>query len=85
MLGRGVVVVFVLALLVGCGPFRTPGAERDCGQAVISDWADDGSIERTYQAPCYQAALDALPEDLRAYTTAAEDISRALASTRFGS
>ncbi|HEX4747546.1 MAG TPA: hypothetical protein VFU99_11775 [Gaiellaceae bacterium] len=50
----------------------------------MSDWADDGSIGRTYPAPCYQAALETLPEDLRAYTTAAEDIARALSSKRFG-
>jgi hypothetical protein len=64
----------------------TPGAaaasDRECVHALLSDWSD-GSIDGVYPAGCYLAALDALPEDLRAYTSAADDINRALqASTR---
>jgi hypothetical protein len=49
---------------------------------VLRDWTR-GTLDATYPADCYHAAIDALPEDLRAYTTAADDISRvAIAATR---
>jgi hypothetical protein len=69
--------------LAGCGPFGQPRAERACGQDVLSDWAD-GRIDGTYPDPCYEAAIDEMPEDLRAYSTAEDDISRALNSHRDG-
>ena len=50
------------------------------GKLSLADWAD-GRIDRTYPAPCYLAAIDALPEDVRAYTTAKDDISRALSTS----
>ena len=73
----------VATVLVGCGGVGQPQAERACGKAVLSDWAD-GSIDRAYPDPCYQAAIDTMPEDVRAYTTAKDDISRALYSHRDG-
>jgi len=36
----------------------------------------------TYPGPCYLAAIEELPEDVRAYTSAKDDISRALNSSR---
>lgn len=70
------------ALLPGCGAFGgQPHVERACGKAVLSDWSD-GRIDRTYPDSCYEAAIDTMPEDVRAYTTAKDDISRALYSHR---
>jgi hypothetical protein len=70
------------ATLAGCGPWGgQPHVERACGEAVLTDWAD-GRIDRTYPEPCYEAAIDVMPEDLRAYTTAKDDIARALYSHR---
>ena len=48
-----------------------------CAERVITDWRD-GHIERKYSAGCLRSALKALPEDLRIYGTAEEDILRAL-------
>jgi hypothetical protein len=48
-----------------------------CGDAVVSDWSD-GRIEGRYQPHCYGEAIESLPEDVRAYSTAAEDITVAL-------
>lgn len=76
-----VVCAVVATVLVGCGGVGQPQVERACGKAVLSDWAD-GRIDRAYPDPCYQAAIDTLPEDLRAYSTARDDISRALYSHR---
>ena len=52
-------------------------AASGCGNAVLVDWTD-GRIDRTYAPRCYSDALDGLPEDVRAYTTAADDIAQAL-------
>lgn len=76
-------VALTAAVLVGCGGLGAPQAERSCGKAVLSDWAD-GRIDRVYPDPCYEAAIDVMPEDIRAYTTAKDDISRALYSHRDG-
>lgn len=57
--------------------------ERACGRTVLEDWSD-GRLDTTYSGPCYLAALDGMPEDLRAYTTAHDDITRALQSWRPG-
>ena len=82
---RGLTVLALGAaavLLPGCGAFGgQPHVERACGKAVLTDWAD-GRIDRTYPDPCYEAAIDTMPEDVRAYTTAKDDIARALYSHR---
>ena len=77
--GSALVVGAMLPVLSGCGANKQLQAERACGKAVVADWSD-GRIDRTYAAPCYLAALD-LPEDVRVYSTAKDDISRALSTS----
>jgi hypothetical protein len=79
--GSALAVGAIAAVLSGCGGIGQPHAEQACGRAVLADWAD-GRIDGTYPDPCYHAAIDAMPEDLRAYSTAKDDISRALYSHR---
>jgi hypothetical protein len=55
----------------------TAGAAAGCGTAVLKDWAD-GKVDHAYPVKCYQDALDAMPEDMRSYTSAPDDIKRAL-------
>ena len=74
-------VLAVAVALAGCGTYAQQAGDRGCARAVLDDWAD-GSIDRMYPEPCYLAAIDALPEDLRAYTSAHDDIKRALQSHR---
>ena len=62
-----------LALSVAPAVAATPCADR-----VIADWSDNGRIDGVYALDCYQAAIDAIPVDLRDYTNAADVISRAL-------
>jgi len=77
--GSRSLVVLALALAVTLG-FRSPdvadAARPPCAEAVLDDWTT-GALDSHYEPECYEAALDALPEDLRAYTTAADDITRA--------
>ena len=54
-------------------------ARPACADAVLHDWTK-GTLGSGYAPECYEAAIDALPEDLRAYTSAADDITRAAIS-----
>ncbi len=53
-------------------------AAAPCWKEVINDWLD-GSIDKTYPAHCYREALRHLPVDIDTYSSARDDISRALA------
>jgi hypothetical protein len=55
----------------------TAAAKSSCASRLIADW-QDGRIDRTYPVPCYRQALASLPEDVRVYSTAPSDITRAL-------
>jgi hypothetical protein len=63
------------ALLVLVSPAT---AAKSCGRAVIDDWYDDGRVDGTYALHCYDDAIDSLPRDVRDYSSAKEDIQRAL-------
>lgn len=79
-------LLLVVLVPTGCGsggPETVDGAEKPCGEAVLRDWAD-GSIDDAYPADCYHAAIDSLPEDVRTYTSAVDDITRASQSTKGG-
>ena len=45
---------------------------------MIDDWYDNGRVDGTYPPHCYDDAIDALPRDVRDYSSAKEDITRAL-------
>jgi hypothetical protein len=63
-----------LVVLAGIVAPASPAGPA-CAEAILDDWTR-GALDASYSADCYEAAIDALPEDLRAYTTAADDISR---------
>lgn len=52
-------------------------AAAPCSEAILADWLDNSRIDRLYDLPCYEAAIDAIPHDLRDYTDAADVIARA--------
>ena len=74
--GRLISLAFAVVVMafVGCG--AGTAARSACAEAVLHDWTT-GTLGSEYSPECYQAAIDALPEDLRAYTTAADDIRHA--------
>jgi hypothetical protein len=74
----GALAVVLLLVATGCGASASAGEDDACGRAVLADWGEDGRIDHEYRDTCYLAAMDTLPEDLRAYTSAREDIVRAL-------
>jgi hypothetical protein len=48
-----------------------------CTSNLLADWRD-GRIDGTYPVQCYRDALAMLPEDVRIYSSAEDDITRAL-------
>jgi len=54
------------------------GAAESCGRQVIDDWYDDGRVDGTYDLHCYDDAIEILPRDVRDYSSAKDDIQRAL-------
>ena len=78
-MGQGRFSVFFGVATVGVAlVFASPaGAASNCGDRVIADWRD-GHVDGTYPVPCYRQALAELPEDIRVYSAAQSDITRAL-------
>ena len=76
-----VVVLAALTLSAGAGPAF---AAKSCGKQVIDDWYDNGRVDRIYELQCYRDAIKQLPVDVKTYSSAKEDIERALAFARQG-
>jgi hypothetical protein len=71
-------LLFAMCLgLIALAVTGTAGATQSCGARVLADWRD-GRIDGTYPVKCYRQALAHLPEDVRVYSTAQADITRAL-------
>jgi hypothetical protein len=82
---RAIRAVFVLAafasLLVATAPAAS--AAPSCGRKVLDDWYD-GRIDGTYPLHCYDDAIEIIPRDVRDYSSAEDDIKRALQSAMRG-
>jgi hypothetical protein len=72
LLFAAVVSLVVLGCITG-----TAAAKPSCASRLLEDWKD-GRIDQTYPVACYRQALADLPEDVRVYSTAQTDITRAL-------
>jgi hypothetical protein len=68
-------VVCCAALAVFAGP--ATAAPPPCWKTLLNDWYD-GHIDHIYAIPCYQQAIDHLPRDVENYSSAKDDIQRAL-------
>ena len=55
----------------------TATAKTPCWQQVLNDWSNGRTIG-VYPLHCYRDAIKNLPEDLRDYSSAADDIQAAL-------
>lgn len=80
-MGQGRVCIRLLVAtavgLMALAASGTAGAAPSCGSRLIADWRD-GRIDNTYPVACYRQALKELPEDVRVYSSAQADITRAL-------
>jgi hypothetical protein len=52
-------------------------AKSPCWVTLLNDWYD-GRIDNVYPIPCYREAIKHLPTDISVYSSAREDIQRAL-------
>lgn len=68
------IAVFLGLVLSAAAPAH---AASTCADAVVTDWSD-GRVDGRYAPRCYGEAIESLPEDVRAYSTAADDIALAL-------
>lgn len=68
------VVAACAALAVSAQP---ASAVTPCWKLLLNDWYD-GAINNVYPIPCYKQAIDHLPTDVDVYSSAREDIQRAL-------
>jgi hypothetical protein len=73
---RPVCAVFALMAAVAAAP-STASAKEECWQELVEDWSD-GAISNLYPISCYREALKNMPEDVRLYSSAGDDINRAL-------
>ena len=73
-------VVAAAALASVVHPPRAAAA-TPCWKALLTDWYD-GRIDNTYPIHCYTDALKHLPPDVRTYSSAHDDIERALANAK---
>ena len=60
-------------------PARAASAGTPCWKVLLNDWYD-GRIDGSYPRHCYNDALHHLPADVSTYSSAREDIQRALQS-----
>ena len=78
------IALVALALLAGATAGSVGAAvvaKTPCWKTLLNDWYD-GRIDGTYPLHCYQDALKHLPSDVATYSSARDDIERALQNAR---
>ncbi|HET7128514.1 MAG TPA: hypothetical protein VFJ93_05505 [Gaiellaceae bacterium] len=75
------VAIAALGLTVAVARPAPAAAATPCWKALLNDWYD-GRIDNTYALHCYQDALKHLPADVQTYSSAHDDILRALQNAR---
>jgi hypothetical protein len=78
LLGGAALTVAAVVVCAALAPAAAVAAQP-CGKQVFLDWWDNYRIDRIYELHCYRDAIEALPVDIRQYSEAEDDISRALA------
>jgi len=78
LLGVGVAALSIVAAVARPVP---AAAATPCWKALLNDWYD-GRIDNTYPLHCYSDALKHLPADVQTYSSAHDDILRALQNAK---
>ena len=76
---RTALIAGALTLALLGAAARPAAAATPCWKALLNDWYD-GRIDNTYAIHCYTDALKHLPPDVATYSSAHDDIERALQS-----
>ena len=75
---RKTILVVSAAAALALAVAAPASAAESCGQKVIDDWYADGVVNNVYALHCYRDALKLLPDDVQTYSSAPDDINRAL-------
>jgi hypothetical protein len=78
---KALAAVAVLAAAFLVAPAAPASAATPCWKKLLNDWYD-GRIDNVYPVHCYEDTLKHLPEDISVYSSARDDILRALQSAR---
>ena len=70
-------LAMVAALLVTAAPAEA-AKKPNCAEQVVADWYDNGRVDYLYPLHCYRDAIKSLPPDVKDYSSAKEEIERAL-------
>jgi hypothetical protein len=73
--------IAALALVGAVARPLPAAAATPCWKALLNDWYD-GRIDGTYALHCYSEALTHLPADVQTYSSAHDDILRALQNAK---
>ena len=79
-----IVIGIAVAALAAAAAVARPvpaAAATPCWKALLNDWYD-GRIDNTYPIHCYSDALKHLPADVQTYSSAHDDILRALQNAK---
>jgi len=75
---RILLLASIACALVAASAAPTPAsAAAPCWKVLLNDWLD-GRIDKLYPVSCYRAAIKHLPTDIDTYSSARDDILRAL-------
>ncbi len=80
-IAKALAAAALLAALFVTASVRPAAAATPCWKTLLNDWYD-GRIDNVYPVHCYQDTLKHLPEDVSVYSSARDDILRALQSAR---
>jgi len=78
-----IALLIAVAAVAALGATASPApasAAAPCWKRLLDDWVDNVRIDNAYPAACYREAIKHLKGDLRDYSSAAEDIQRALSA-----
>ena len=78
---KALAAVTVLATVLLAAQVGTAVGATPCWKKLLNDWYD-GRIDNVYPVSCYEQTLKHLPEDISVYSSARDDILRALQSAR---
>jgi hypothetical protein len=75
---KSILLVVLAGFVLALGIAAPASAKAPCSQAVINDWFDNGRVDQKFPRHCYTEAINNLPTDVETYSSAKEDIQRAL-------
>jgi hypothetical protein len=81
LVSKTLLAVMLLSVALLAAAARPAAAAAPCWKTLLNDWYD-GRIDQTYPSHCYTEAISHLPSDVQTYSSAKEDILRALQSAK---